>query len=132
MYGRCRGHYVLLSAFCVGKPLLQFQFAKLLLEQEIREISEGPNPISHSIVRPTAYFKSLDGQIENARKGSPILYFGDGTCAANAICEKDLAKFLADCAVEPKVQFLMLLLLSSLIRHTVNIYDLNFPPTYSS
>ena len=91
-------HYVLLSAFCVGKPLLQFQFAKLKLE----DILQSSPHISHSIVRPTAFFKSLDGQIESVQKGNPILYFGDGTCSANAISETDLAAYLADCAMDPK------------------------------
>mmetsp|Transcript_24634 Transcript_24634/g.33789 ORF Transcript_24634/g.33789 Transcript_24634/m.33789 type:complete len:384 (-) Transcript_24634:44-1195(-) len=90
-------HFVLLSAFCVGKPLLQFQFAKLKLEERIRTSS-----ISHSIVRPTAFFKSLDGQIESVRKGLPVLFFGNGSCSANAICEKDLANFLIDCAIQPE------------------------------
>lgn len=94
--GASRSHFVLLSAFCCGKPLLQFQFAKLKLEEHIRD-----SVVTHSIVRPTAFFKSLDGQIESARKGNPIIFFGDGTCAANAICEKDLAKFLVDCALVP-------------------------------
>ena len=93
------GHYVLLSAFCVQKPLLQLQQAKLRLEAEIR--ANSPR-VSHSIVRPTAYFKSLDGQIEAARKGSPIMYFGSGSCAANAIDEGELAQFLADSAVRPR------------------------------
>ena len=92
-------HFVLLSAFCVGKPRLQFQKAKLKLESEIRAMTN----ISHSIVRPTAFFKSIDGQIESVREGKPIMYFGDGTCAANAICATDLAKFLVDCAFDPSV-----------------------------
>lgn len=33
--------------------------------------------------------------------GSPLLYFGDGTCAANAICETELADYLIDCALDP-------------------------------
>jgi len=90
-------HYVLLSAFCCGKPYLQFQYAKIQLEREL-SVSKK---CSHSIVRPTAFFKSLDGQIESVRDGKPILYFGDGKCAANPICEKDLARFLADCALKP-------------------------------
>ena len=90
-------HYVLLSAFCCGKPELQFQFAKLRLEAEIRAMSS--QSLSHSIIRPTAYFKSLDGQIEAARKGGPILYFGSGQTAANAISEEDLAEFLVESAV---------------------------------
>lgn len=95
-------HYVMLSAFCCGKPRLQFQFAKLKLEEDLREASkEGKGVLSHSIVRPTAYFKSLDGQLEAAKKGSSVMYFGDGTCSANAIGDKDLAKFLVDCALSP-------------------------------
>jgi hypothetical protein len=108
----------------VGKPKLQFQFAKLKLEAELISFvgsatkvtnitaegnhildSDSPNGlplVTHSIVRPTAYFKSLDGQIEAARNGGPIVYFGDGNTAANAISEKDLAFFLSDCALKPK------------------------------
>jgi divinyl chlorophyllide a 8-vinyl-reductase len=89
-------HFVLLSAFCVGKPRLQFQKAKLKLEAAIR----ANDRVSHSIVRPTAFFKSIDGQIESVRKGTPVLYFGDGTCSANAICAGDLAKFMCDCAFD--------------------------------
>lgn len=94
-----RCHYTLLSAYCCGKPLLQFQFAKLKLEENVKQNIEY---VSHSIVRPTAYFKSLDGQIESVRKGNPILYFGDGLCAANAISDVDLAKFIVDCTLIPK------------------------------
>lgn len=94
-----QGHFVLLSAFCVGKPLLQLQRAKLQFEEELRLSARS---ITHSIVRPTAYFKSLDGQVEQARKGSAIMYFGDGTCAANAIDEGELATFLVDSALKPK------------------------------
>jgi divinyl chlorophyllide a 8-vinyl-reductase len=90
-------HFVLLSAYCCGKPRLQFQLAKLKLEEELRLSSS----ITHSIVRPTAFFKSLDGQIERARMNQPVLYFGDGSCAANPIAERDLARYLIDCAMEP-------------------------------
>lgn len=94
-------HYVLLSAYCCGKPRLQFQFAKLQLEEEIRKFSASSG-ISHSIVRPTAFFKSVDGQIESVRKGSPVLYFGNGECSANTISEVDCAKFLVDSAIRPE------------------------------
>lgn len=100
-FGRAEGrspHCVFLSAFCVGKPLLQFQFAKLKLEERIRQSVKA----THSIARPTAFFKSLDGQIESVRKGNPILFFGDGSTAANPICERDLASFLVDCALSPE------------------------------
>jgi divinyl chlorophyllide a 8-vinyl-reductase len=90
-------HFVLLSAFCCGKPKLQFQFAKLKLEQELA----ASRRVSHSVVRPTAYFKSLDGQVESANRGLPLMHFGSGSCAANAISERDLARFLVDCALDP-------------------------------
>ena len=88
-------HFVLLSAYCVGKPELQFQLAKLELEAAIRADCK----VTHSIVRPTAFFKSVDGQLETARKGNPIIFFGDGSCSANAISESDLAAFLCDSAL---------------------------------
>lgn len=56
-------HFVLLSAICVQKPLLEFQKAKLELEAElVRAAAARENPVSYSIVRPTAFFKSLAGQ----------------------------------------------------------------------
>ena len=111
-----QAHYVLLSAFCVGKPLLQFQFAKLKLEEEIR----ASQRCSHSIVRPTAYFKSLDGQIESVRKGNSIMYFGDGTCSANAVSEKELAAYMVDCAINP--------LSTDMLNETRNIGGPDVPP----
>ena len=53
-------HFVLLSAICVQKPLLEFQRAKLKFEAELQADGE----ISYSIVRPTAFFKSLAGQVK--------------------------------------------------------------------
>ena len=133
------GHYVLLSAFCCGKPLLQYQYAKLKLEEEIIQYSklslttssaltsqsassiltsqsslsssqssittssQSQSLLTYSIVRPTAYFKSLDGQVESASKGNPLLYFGKGDCSANAIGDEDLAKYLVDCAIQPTI-----------------------------
>lgn len=91
-------HFVLLSAYCVGKPLLQFHYAKLKLEAAIRASSL----VSHSIVRPTAFFKSVDGQFESVTKGFPTLYFGDGSVRANPISEKDLAEYLVTCATNPQ------------------------------
>jgi divinyl chlorophyllide a 8-vinyl-reductase len=67
-------HFVLLSAICVQKPLLTFQLAKLKLEQDLA----ATESISHSIVRPTAFFKSLAGQVESVQKGGPYVMFGDG------------------------------------------------------
>ena len=34
--------------------------------------------------------------------GSPLLYFGDGQCSANPICEVELADYLIDCALDPQ------------------------------
>ena len=52
-------HFVLLSAICVQRPLLEFQRAKLRFEAELQAAGD----ITYSIVRPTAFFKSLAGQV---------------------------------------------------------------------
>ncbi|GKU85540.1 hypothetical protein SLEP1_g206 [Rubroshorea leprosula] len=52
-------HFVLLSAMCVQKPLLEFQRAKLKFEAELMKEAELDNGFTYSIVRPTAFFKSL-------------------------------------------------------------------------
>lgn len=86
-------HVVLLSALCVQKPLLAFQQAKLAFEQVLVE-----SGIRYSIVRPTAFFKSLSGQIERVKRGRPFVVFGDGTLTAcKPISDADLADYLADC-----------------------------------
>lgn len=84
---------VLLSAICVQKPLLAFQHAKLAFEKALIE-----SGLNYSIVRPTAFFKSLSGQIDRLRKGKPFLVFGDGTLTAcKPISDDDLGEYLADC-----------------------------------
>ena len=84
---------VLLSAICVQKPLLAFQHAKLAFEKTLVE-----SGISYSIVRATAFFKSLSGQIERVRAGKPFLVFGDGTLTAcKPISDDDLGAYLAAC-----------------------------------
>jgi len=84
---------VLLSAICVQKPLLAFQQAKLAFEQALT--SSG---LTYSIVRPTAFFKSLSGQVERVKKGKPFLVFGDGTLTAcKPISDDDLADYIAGC-----------------------------------
>jgi divinyl chlorophyllide a 8-vinyl-reductase len=84
---------VLLSALCVQKPLLAFQQAKLAFETLLSE-----SGVTHSIVRPTAFFKSLAGQIERVKAGKPFLVFGDGSLTAcKPISDADLAAYLADC-----------------------------------
>jgi divinyl chlorophyllide a 8-vinyl-reductase len=91
-------HFVLLSAICVQKPLRAFQQAKLAFEAEL--IASG---LRYSIVRPTAFFKSLSGQIERVRQGKPFLLFGDGTLTAcKPISNRDLAAYIAGCLTEPE------------------------------
>eukprot|EP00898_Chlorokybus_atmophyticus_P007813 jgi/Chlat1/8032/Chrsp71S07505 len=87
-------HFVLLSAICVQKPLLEFQKAKLKFEAEL----QADEDMTFSIVRPTAFFKSLAGQVESVKSGGPYVMFGDGQLAScKPISEADLASFIADC-----------------------------------
>lgn len=91
------GQFVLLSAICVQKPRLAFQHAKLAFEAAL--VSSG---IKYSIVRPTAYFKSLSGQIDRLKRGKPFLVFGDGTLTAcKPISDADLGSYLANCLDDP-------------------------------
>jgi divinyl chlorophyllide a 8-vinyl-reductase len=84
---------VLLSAICVQKPLLAFQRAKLAFEEALKE-----SGLTYSIVRPTAFFKSLSGQMQRVKQGKPFLVFGDGTLTAcKPISDDDLGDYLADC-----------------------------------
>jgi divinyl chlorophyllide a 8-vinyl-reductase len=92
--------FVLLSAICVQKPLLAFQHAKLAFEEKLMQ-----SGLSYSIVRPTAFFKSLSGQIDRVRSGKPFLLFGDGTLTAcKPISNDDLGAFIADCLMDPAKQ----------------------------
>ncbi|MEM9234098.1 MAG: NAD(P)H-binding protein [Pseudomonadota bacterium] len=93
-------HMVLLSAICVQKPRLAFQHAKLAFEEAL--ISSG---LSYSIVRPTAYFKSLSGQMDRLKKGKPYLLFGDGTLTSCLpISDADLGAYLARCLWDEDLQ----------------------------
>lgn len=59
---------------------------------------QAAGDISFSIVRPTAFFKSIAGQIDLVKQGKPYVMFGDGTLAAcKPISEEDLAAFIVDC-----------------------------------
>ncbi len=93
-------HFVLLSAICVQKPKLAFQHAKLAFEAELQSA-----PITWSIVRPTAYFKSLSGQVDRLRAGKPFLLFGNGALTAcKPISDADLARYLILCLSDPALQ----------------------------
>jgi divinyl chlorophyllide a 8-vinyl-reductase len=86
-------HMVLLSAICVQKPLLAFQHAKLAFEKVL--MTSGT---TYSIVRPTALFKSLSGQIDRLKRGKSFLVFGNGTMTScKPISDNDLGRYLADC-----------------------------------
>ncbi len=87
------GHFILLSAICVQKPLLEFQRAKLAIEKALIE-----SGLRYSIVRPTAFFKSLSGQIARVRDGKPYLMFGNGALTAcKPISDRDLGTFIVGC-----------------------------------
>lgn len=93
-------HVVLLSAICVQKPKLAFQHAKLAFEKVLRE-----SGLEHSIVRPTAYFKSMSGQIGRVRKGKPYLLFGDGRLTSTKpISDSDLGRYMALCLRDPSLR----------------------------
>lgn len=91
-------HFVLLSAICVQNPMLEFQKAKLAFEAELQA-----SQLVWTIVRPTAFFKSLSGQIPRIQQGRPFLVFGDGTLTAcKPISDADLGRFLALCLTDPE------------------------------
>jgi divinyl chlorophyllide a 8-vinyl-reductase len=86
-------HMVLLSAICVQKPHLAFQHTKLAFEKVL--MASG---LTYSIVRPTAFFKSLSGQVDRVKRGKPFMVFGDGTMTAcKPISDDDLGRFLVEC-----------------------------------
>lgn len=90
-------HFTLLSAICVQKPHLEFQRAKLAFESELQA-----TPIDWTIVRPTAFFKSLSGQVPRVAQGKPFLVFGDGRLTAcKPISDTDLGRFLTLTLTDP-------------------------------
>ncbi|CTQ49124.1 NAD(P)H-binding protein [Jannaschia donghaensis] len=92
--------FVLLSAICVQKPELAFQHAKLAFEGDLRA-----SGLDWTIVRPTAFFKSLSGQVARVRAGKPFLVFGNGRATAcKPIGDRDLAAFIADTLIDPSAR----------------------------
>ncbi|HSO47144.1 MAG TPA: NAD(P)H-binding protein, partial [Rhizobiaceae bacterium] len=88
---------VLLSAICVQRPLLEFQKAKLAFERALMQ-----SGLDWTIVRPTAFFKSLSGQVERVKAGRPFLVFGDGRLTScKPISDSDLGGFIANCLDDP-------------------------------
>jgi divinyl chlorophyllide a 8-vinyl-reductase len=85
------GRWVQLSAICVQRPTLPFQRAKLAFEAEL-----AAAPLAWTVVRPTAFFKSLSGQVARVAQGRPFLVFGDGRLTScKPVSNRDLAHFLA-------------------------------------
>ena len=90
-------HVVLLSAICVQKPQLAFQRAKLDFEQALMQ-----SGLTYSIVRPTAFFKSLSGQVMRVKAGKPFVVFGDGSLTScKPVSDSDLGDYLASCLDDP-------------------------------
>jgi divinyl chlorophyllide a 8-vinyl-reductase len=88
---------LLLSAICVQRPRLAFQHAKLAFERELQD-----SGLDWTIVRPTAFFKSLSGQVARVQAGRPFLVFGDGRLTScKPIADEDLADYLADSLDDP-------------------------------
>jgi divinyl chlorophyllide a 8-vinyl-reductase len=93
-------HMVLLSAICVQRPKLAFQHAKLAFEAKLIA-----SDLDYSIVRPTAFFKSLSGQIERVKNGKAFLLFGDGKLTeCKPISDDDLAEYLAETVNRPELR----------------------------
>ncbi|MEL6487176.1 MAG: NAD(P)H-binding protein, partial [Pseudomonadota bacterium] len=91
--------FVLLSAICVQKPRLAFQKEKLGFEQALQDQAS----FHYTIVRPTAYFKSLSGQVKRVVAGKPFLIFGDGALTrCKPISDADLARFIVDAMTDPE------------------------------
>lgn len=90
-------HFVLLSAFCCRNPILKLQQAKLEFEKKLAEQSE----MSYSIVRPTAFFKSVSGQYESILQGNSYVLFGAGAeTRCNPIAAEELATYMCDSSLE--------------------------------
>ena len=93
-------HFILLSAICVQRPHLAFQKAKLEFEAALKSAA-----LDHSIVRPTAFFKSLSGQVKRVASGKPFLIFGDGELTrCKPISDADLARFIANTLEDPEAR----------------------------
>mmetsp|Transcript_11976 Transcript_11976/g.43742 ORF Transcript_11976/g.43742 Transcript_11976/m.43742 type:complete len:523 (-) Transcript_11976:1955-3523(-) len=85
-------HFTLLSAICVQNPVLELHRAKLAFEERLQLADD----INYSIVRPTAYFKSLVAQIKLVKDGGPYALFANASNPCKAIAEDDLAEFMVN------------------------------------
>ncbi|WP_338244420.1 NAD(P)H-binding protein [Aurantiacibacter hainanensis] len=88
---------VMLSAICVQRPRLAFQHAKLAFEAELQA-----SGLTWSVVRPTAFFKSLSGQVERVKRGKPFVLFGDGELTrCKPISDRDCARYIVATLSDP-------------------------------
>lgn len=93
-------HFILLSAICVQKPRLAFQHAKLAFEAKL-----AASGMPYTIIRPTAFFKSLSGQAKRVKAGKPFLIFGDGNLTrCKPISDGDLARFIVSAIDNPAMR----------------------------
>lgn len=96
--------FILLSAICVQRPRLAFQHAKLKFERLLAD-----SGLNYTIIRPTAFFKSLSGQFERVKRGKPFLVFGNGALTAcKPISERDLAAYLVATLDDPNTFYRVL------------------------
>ena len=90
--------FILLSAICVQKPKLHFQHAKLAMENELIHCG-----ITYTIIRPTAFFKSLAGQVDRVKSGKKFITFDNGeNTSCKPISETDLAEYICSSLTNPK------------------------------
>jgi divinyl chlorophyllide a 8-vinyl-reductase len=63
---------------------------------------QAQTDMTYTIVRPTAFFKSVSGQLEVVQSGAPFVMFGDGEVTrCNPIAESDLATYMLDSITDP-------------------------------
>ena len=92
--------FILLSAICVQKPSLEFQKAKLAFEGLLKN-----STLEYEIIRPTAFFKSLSGQIDRVKKGKSFLVFGNGELTiCKPISARDLSEFIIGFVLRKKAE----------------------------
>ena len=82
--------FIYLSAICVQVPKLNFQYAKLAFEKNLEN-----SKIDYTIVRPTAFFKSLSGQIKRIKQNKKFIVFDNGKkTKSKPISGEDLSEFI--------------------------------------